>query len=359
MACDRGQGAAPPAAPPPVPVQMKTLSPTSVPDATEYVATLKSLGSTSVRPQVEGIITRIFVKSGVRVRAGAPIVQIDAARQQAAVSSQAAARAAREAELGLARTELERAKSLFAGGAISKAELDQAETRVKTLEAELASLSAQLREGRVQLQYFQVLAPTAGIVGDVPVRVGNRVTPETELTTIDENRSLEVHVSVSLERAPDLRPGVPIEVLDREGETVARTTVSFIAPRVEEDTQSVLAKGLIELPAGRQEAVGARLRSLQYVRARVIWRETETLLVPVVAVVRINGQPFVYVAEDQGGSLVARQRSIRVGPIVRDDYTVVGGLKPNERVVTSGALRLVDGAPITPQTTKPPSPQTD
>ena len=65
------------------------------------------------------------------------------------------------------------------------------------------------------------------------------------------------------------------------------------------------------------------------------------------AVLRINGQFFAFVAEDaSGGKLVAKQRAIKVGPIVGENYPVLDGIKAGERVVTSGAQKLMDGAPI-------------
>src|SRR6185295_17503310 len=160
-ACRGGQTAAPPAFPPTT-VEIATARAMPLEDATEYVATLKSLHSTTVQPQIDGQITQILVKSGDRVRQGAPLMQIDPRRQEAAVSSQEAERAAREA-----------------AGAISQQELEQAETALRTAEANLRALSAQVQQQQVQLRYFTVTAPTSGIVGDVPVRVGHQVSPQT------------------------------------------------------------------------------------------------------------------------------------------------------------------------------------
>jgi RND family efflux transporter MFP subunit len=337
-----GQQAAPPA-PPPVKVTLATLQPTPVDDSTEYVATVKSLRSTPVRPQVEGLITRIDVKSGDRVRAGARLLQIDARRQAAAVSTQEATRAAREADLELARTNLVRSRALLKGGAISQQEVDESEAQVKRLEAETRAIQSQTAEARVQLDYFDVTAPAAGIVGDVPVRVGNRVSPADILTTIEENATLEVLVNVPLERATDLKPGLPIELLDSSGDVAAKTTASFIAPSVDPATQTVLVKGT--LTGG-----GSGLRSSQYVRARVIWQRRDSLVVPVVAVQRINGQYFVFVAEAPGdsqkGGLVARQRPVALGAIVGNAYVVQKGLQPGQRVITEGSQKLLDGAAI-------------
>ena len=343
-ACNRNQAAAPGAmAFPPAAVKLVTLTPTNIEDATEYVAMLRSLHSTTIQPQIDGQITQISVKSGDRVPAGAPLMQIDPRRQEAAVSSQEAERAAREAAVNYARQQQARASELFAAGAISKQELEQAETALRTAEADLRALQAQVQQQQVQLRYYTISAPTAGIVGDIPVRVGNQVTTATLLTTVDQNETLEVNVSVPVERAAELRNGLPIQILSSDGrERVATTAISFISPHVDDATQSILVKGTVRNPDGK-------LRASQFVRARVIWKTTAGLVIPVVAVLRISGQYFAFVAEDAGGKLVARQRAVKIGSIVGDDYRVLDGLKPNERVVVSGVQKLADGAPIAPQ----------
>ena len=102
-------------------------------------------------------------------------MQIDPQRQQAAVSSQEAERAAREANVAYARQQQQRANELFAAGAISKQELEQAQTALRTAEASLQALQAQVQQQQVQLRYYTISAPTSGIVGDVPARVGMQV----------------------------------------------------------------------------------------------------------------------------------------------------------------------------------------
>jgi RND family efflux transporter MFP subunit len=199
-----------------------------------------------------------------------------------------------------------------------------------------------------------VIAPTAGTVGDVPVRVGNQVGTQTVLTTIDQNEALEVYVPVPIERAGALRKGLPIQILGNDGaENLGTTVVDFISPRVDDQTQSVLVKGQVRNPGGA-------LCSAQYVRARIVWKTGEGLVIPVTAVLRINGQFFAFVAEDVGGKLTAKQRAIKVGQITGDNYPVLEGIKTGERIVVGGVQKLADGAPI--QTTaaaaapQPPSP---
>ena len=142
-------------------------------------------------------------------------------------------RSATEANVAYARQQAQRATELYNAGAISKQELEQAQTGLRTAEATLQSLQAQVQQQQVQLRYFTVTAPTAGIVGDVPARVGNQVTPQTLLTTIDQNDTLEANVSVPIERAPQLRVGLPMDIRTSDGaQTVAATKIAFISPRV-------------------------------------------------------------------------------------------------------------------------------
>src|ERR1700688_173609 len=123
-AADNAPGAAAPA----MPVQVRIAPAVKIPDTTEYLSILKSRHSASINPQVEGQITRIFVKSGDHVESGTPLLQIDPLKQEATVNSQEASRAAQEANLRYAKISLERAQKLFDAGVISKQEIDNAQT---------------------------------------------------------------------------------------------------------------------------------------------------------------------------------------------------------------------------------------
>ena len=188
-----------------MPVQVKTAQPARIDDTTEYVATLKSRETAVIMPQVEGIITQIFVHSGQSVRAGAPLMQIDPAKQQATVKSQEDARTAQEAQVKWAQQNYQRVSGLANAGVVSRQDLDQAKANVDAAQAQLQSLSAQVREQQVQLHYYQVVASRAGIVGDVPVRVGDRVQTSTTLTTVDRPGTLEAYVYVPIERVRSSR----------------------------------------------------------------------------------------------------------------------------------------------------------
>lgn len=331
----------PPGGMPAMGVEVVAMAESDVEQSSEFIGTVKSRRSVTVQPQVEGFITRIAATSGDRVRAGAVLMEIDAGRQEAAVATLEAQRAARDADLAYWRQQSARLKTLLDAGAVSQQEFEQAAATVKSGEAQLAALDQQIREQKVELGYHRVLAPAAGVVGDIPVRVGDRVTRASMLTTIDDNQGLEVYVQVPVQQAPDLRLGLPVRLVDDTGATLHEATVTFIAPSVDPATQSVLAKAALERPDG--------LRNDQYVRARVVWRSSRGLTVPLVAVTRVNGRFFVFTAEKDGQATVARQRPVDLGPLVGNSYVVLKGLTAGEQLIVSGVQKIGDGMPVSPQ----------
>jgi RND family efflux transporter MFP subunit len=294
-------------------------------------------------PQVEGIITQIFVHSGEPVADGAPLMQIDPAKQQATVKSQESATAAQLAQLKLAQQSYDRTSGLAAAGVVSKQDLDNARANLDAAQAQLQSLGAQVNEQQVQLHYYRVVAPRAGIVGDVPVRVGDRVLTTTTLTTVDRPGSLEAYIYVPIEKSAQLKMNLPVEILDGSGNSLAQSRITFISPQVDTATQTVLAKATI---ANSNDS----LRTAQFIRARVVWGNQEKPVVPVIAVSRIGGLYFIFVAEpDQKGGYVVHQKPLQIGQIVGNDYVVLDGVKPGDKVVVSGTQFLIDGVPVVPQ----------
>ncbi|MGB0045002.1 MAG: efflux RND transporter periplasmic adaptor subunit [Terriglobales bacterium] len=330
-------------APQAMPVKVQTAKAQKIEDTTDYVATLKSRDSAVVMPQVEGIVTQIYVHSGEHVADGAPMMQIDPAKQQATVKSQEDARNAQVAQVTWAQQNYERVSGLANAGVVSKQDLDQARATLDAAQAQLHSLDAQVSEQQVQLHYYRVVAPRSGIVGDVPVRVGDRVVTTTTLTTVDRPGSLEAYIYVPIEKSAQLKMNLPVEIVDGSGNSLATSRITFISPQVDTSTQTVLAKAQI---ANANDS----LRTAQFIRARVIWGSQEKPVVPVVAVSRIGGLYFAFVAEpDQKGGYVVHQKPLQIGQIVGNNYVVLDGVKPGDKVVVSGTQFLVDGVPVVPQ----------
>jgi RND family efflux transporter MFP subunit len=225
---------------------------------------------------------------------------------------------------------------------VAKADLDQAQNTYDAAKADADASGAGIREQQVQLHYYTVRAPSEGVIGDIPVHVGDHVAATTLLTTVDTGGSLEAYINVPAEKAGALRMGQPVDIVGDDGKTV-RTRISFISPHVDTDSQTLLVKTL--LPNADK-----KFRNAQQVQARVVWSEKNAPVIPVTAVSRLSGKIFAFVAEGQGQQSVAKQRVIQVGDLIGNDYVVLDGIKPGDKIITTSVQMLVDGMPVVPQT---------
>jgi RND family efflux transporter MFP subunit len=337
----RGGGQAPPSGGG-IPVKVQVAEPAPVSETSEYVATLKSRDSAVIMPEVEGQITDIYVHSGDHVAVGAPLMQIDPRRQEATLSSQEQMRTAQQANVALAQQQFDRINGLYKAGVVSKQDLDQAQAALETSKAQLQSLDAQVKQQQVQLHYYRVVSPRDGIVGDIPVRVGDRVVSSTLLTTVDQPGALEAYVYIPVERSTQLKMDMPVQIVDATGNVLAQSRVTFISPQVDTSTQSVLVKASISNNRDR-------LRTSQFIRARVVWGERQAPRIPVLSVITLGGQYFAFVAQNENGKIIARQKILRLGQMIGNDYVVLDGIKAGDKVIISGTQFLTDGAPVMPQ----------
>lgn len=330
-------------------VELEQLEPGQVVDSSEYLAQLRPLTATALQPQIDGHVTAILVRPGQPVEQGQLLMQIDPGPQPAAVNRARANRAGQEANLRLAEINVARVRALVEGGASPRQDLDNAEAALETARKQVEALGADITGSRAQLQYYRITAPGKGVVGDIPVRVGDLVTSQTRLTSVTDNSVLEANVSLPSERSADVKLGTPVQLVDDSSQLLAAGNVGFISPQVNSETQSVLVKANIDNRDGR-------LRAEQIVRARVVWRTHEGLTIPALAVTRLGGQTFVYVATAADGGLVARQRPVTLGELTNNRFVVQKGLEPGDRIVVSNVQKLRDGAPIQQVQPKAPAP---
>ena len=325
-----------------MPVMAQTIALGDVPTTNTYVATIKSRRSTTLQPQVAGNLTKILVKSGDAVKAGQVLMQIDPLKQVATVEAQHASEQQQKAVYQYNMSDMVRQDQLYKNGIISKQAYDQAVQSLQNSKAALDAAGAQTKTQREELAYYQIRAPYAGVVGDIPVHVGDYVATTTTLTTVDEGKDLEAYVYVPTERAAQVRNGLGVDLLDVSGNVLATTSIDFISPQVDNDLQGILVKAAIPKSA-------TRLRNGQIVNARVTWGSTQMATVPILVVSHIGGQSFVYVAAQQkGAGFMAHQVSVNLGEPVGNVYPVLGGLNPGDRVILTGTQFLQEGMPVMP-----------
>ncbi|MEM6424900.1 MAG: efflux RND transporter periplasmic adaptor subunit [Cyanobacteria bacterium P01_D01_bin.128] len=390
-----------------VPVKLQQVQTGSVADSDEYLGSLEAQTGVVLQSEVSGRVTQVFVASGDRVTAGQPIAQISPDRTQAEVNAAQAnvnlSRASREssaaqlrslearraellAEVALQEEEYRRTAELVDAGALPEQQLDivtrdraAARASLNSAQQEIAAAQSSLGQADAALAQAQanadavnqdlsdrtITAPIDGIVGDVPLKLGDYVSEGSSVTTITQNAVLELEIAVPIEQAEELELGLPVELLDAGGNPAVTGSITFISPTTDPDTQTVLAKARFENTSGR-------LQDSQRVEVRIIWSQDSGILVPTAAITRLGGQTFVYVVEtvdpsemeadgpqsapggdpsgqNSGPMQVAKLRPVQLGAIQGNQYPVLDGLSAGETIVASGILNLQDGMPVVPQ----------
>lgn len=376
-----------------IPVKLQKLSDSTIKNSSELVGTLEAQQRVSLQPETEGRIVEILVSSGERVQQGTPLIQLRPDKNRAqlnsvgakimslkAVLNQAeseleaaeAEQSSAAAELQLQKEEFKRTSFLVTAGAQSTQDLERvkrdrssalatfeaAQKRVEATKAAIDKANADIQQAEADanleqenLRDTEIFAPVAGTIGDIPVKIGDYVETTNTLTTITQNKTLELRLAVPTEYTSKLRIGLPVELrTSQEGNPLIVGKISFVSPRVDTTSQAVLVKAHFKNPQGK-------LRDEQFVRAKIVWHEASGVLIPASAITRLGGQAFVFVAqetaptESEDTQQVAEQRPVKLGSIQGNHYQVVAGLDPGETLITSGLLNLSDGTPIMPEST--------
>jgi multidrug efflux pump subunit AcrA (membrane-fusion protein) len=366
--------------PPPL-VEVGKATSDLVREESQYMARFESRKSVTLSPRVGGIIRSINTTSGNVVGGGQVLIRIEASQQEAAVRSAAAGiesrsrvidqarsqlaslesdKIARESNVKLAKIQLERTRSLQSKGVVSRQELDIAENTYQTAVSSLGAINAQIQsqkasiaqtqndtkqagevlsEQRAQLRYYDISAPFPGVVGDIPVKVGDYVSPSTQLMTITVNQPMEAYIYIPVEKSSKLRTGMPVELIAPDGRELGPSRVSFVAPGAEGSDQTVLIKAEYANSDGR-------IRVGEWGQARIVWSQDSGLWVPTTAVTQLAGQNFVFIAKQENGKWSANQIPVKLGEPTNSKYPVVEGITAEDQLILTGTQNLFDKMPI-------------
>ena len=327
LGCGRTDTTAAPSGPPPVPVKVATLAAKPLDRVLEATGTVETVESTDIRPEIQGLVEEVLFQDGAIVKKGDPLVRL---RSQDARASLLDAQA--RAQLG--KVDLERARTLFDRGDVAQAELDRAVAADSLAKATLDRADETLRRTTVR-------APFDGVAGKREVSPGELIDPTRTITRIESLSRLVVDVAFSESDLGRLASGQSAEIMTDAlpGETF-RGSVSYVAPRVREDTRTVDVRVAIDDSS-------MRLRPGLTALARIVTAHVDgAILVPSQAIVRSDAGPAVYVAVRDQDKSTAELRPIKTGERTSADVEVVSGLAVGDRVIIEGLARLKPGAPV-------------
>src|SRR6266852_7907912 len=324
-ACNKAKSAAPGGAGgfPPMPVEVAAAIRDTVVDAIAATGQIEAVQSIELRPEVQGRITDILVREGQEVAAGTALFKVDDAELKAQVAQA-------EAERQMARQALERTKQLIAQNASSTADLEQAQAKSQSADANYDLL-------KTRLDRTLVRAPFAGVVGRRLVSIGTFVSNQTPLTSLQSVNPQHASFQVPERYADRLRKGqlVSFQVAALPGKNFSGEVV-FVDPVVEVPARTILIKARVPNPEHR-------LQAGMFLEARLATDiRPNAVIVPEDALLPMQGATFVWVVKDGK----ANQRQVTVGVRTAGWAEVRSGVDAGDQVVVGGLERLFPNAPV-------------
>jgi membrane fusion protein (multidrug efflux system) len=304
------------------------------------VATVVSSKGVTVSNDAPGVVSKLHFESGASVKSGQPLVELDASVERAQLESL-------RARLVLANQSLQRTKKLIASGVSTQSELDEQDSTVKGLIADMRGIQAQIERKTVR-------APFDGKLGIRAVNLGQYLAPGTMLTVLESTDSVFVDFTLPQQDLPKIALGRPVRVrADAGGKVIANGSISAVDSSVDAVTRSLKIRA--SFPNG--ESV---LRTGMFVTAEVVLPEqADVVAVPATAVIHAAYGDSVFVVEPkqasaensgpegaQQGALVARQQFVRLGGTRGDFVAIEAGVDAGQKVVSAGAFKLRNQAPI-------------
>ena len=307
-----------------------------VAESKTWESTLSAVGSISgaqsvqVAAETPGTVVKISFDSGDIVKQGQVLVTLDSRTESAQIR-------ALESRVALAKTNLARTKQLLDTGAVPRAEFDTASNELVSAESGLASLRAQIGQKTVR-------APFAGKTGIRAVNVGQYLAPGTMITTLESQGGMYVDFSLPQEELGVVAVGNKVRISVRGDKTSIDGQITAVDPTIDPVTRNIKLRASV--------TDGSKLRSGMYVTVEVVMPDESTVVaVPLTSIVRATYGNSVFIIEDGKSPLgqpnkVVRQAFVKLGTTRGDFVAVIDGLKAGQTIVSEGAFKLRNGAPV-------------
>lgn len=312
-------------------LQTRPLATQPVPVQRLFDGQVEAIHAATVSGQTSGRVADIAFDVGDSVPAGTTIIRLVSEDQQGGLQQAQAALADAQAGLKVDRQELTRIEELFAKGVVSKAELERAQGRMKSREAQVKNAEGALRRAQQQLAYTVVQAPFGGVVSERHIELGEAVAPGTPLMSGFDPDTLRVVVNIPQDIAARVRESAAVQV-EHQGATLTPEKVQ-VYPAANPVSGSVTVR--LNLPKGNHG-----LQPGQWVKVAIRLGEENQLLIPRSAVLQRSQVSTVYVQQD--GAL--QLRNVRLGKQRGDDVVVSAGLNPGDVLVLNPLDALLQKA---------------
>lgn len=318
----------------------------------KFSAKLKGETDVTVTPQVSGQLMRIAVVEGQQVRKGDVLFVIDSRNAQLTLEAAEANLEAALASEASAKLEYESNKNLFEKKIVSRYMLDNSENSYKRAQASVAQARASVNRAKVDLGFCTVTAPVTGVIGEIPVRTGDQVSPLTQLTMLSGNAMMRaefsvteslieemVQAGVSDSEKQDYMDNLPdvTFVMKNGTEYPHKGRITSLTGVVNDATGSLSCKAMFPNPDGN-------LYSGIQGTVVIEREEKDVIVVPLNAVVRLQDKTLVYKVQPDSTASAVSVTTEDIGN--GQDCIVRNGLNVGDKIVTVGANNVTEGQKV-------------
>jgi len=315
-------------------VEVTTVAPAQVNELYEVTGTIRSDRTSIISSRVMGVVTSLHVREGDTVKAGQLLLTLDDSDALQRVKAATMAMEAARRNMDLAEATWQRYRNLYEQKALSGQEMDQFEAQRYVAKSEYERAKAMAEEARTFLAFTRITSPVAGVVMKKQTDFGSMASPGMPLLIIEAVGNVYAEAAIDEGLIDKIQAGMPVEVVIEAMGKHLQGTVREIVPDISPSSRTFIAK--IKLP-------DKELKSGLFVRVKIPLGKKMTILVPVSTIVHKGQLTGVYVVDDKG---IVIYRLIKEGRTSDKGTEILSGLFPNERIITGGIDKVIDGGII-------------
>jgi len=318
----------------------------------KFSAKLKGQADVTITPQVSGQLMKIAVSEGQQVKKGQVLFVIDSRNAQLELEAAQANLQAALAQENSAKLEFESNKNLFEKKIVSRYMLDNSENAYKQAQASVSQARAQVNRAKVNLGFCTITAPVTGLIGEIPVRTGDQVSPSLRLTIVSGNTNMDAEFSVT-EALIEASVSAGISRVDKAKYIAELPEVTFIMKNGTEYPHKGRITSLTGVVDAATGSLGAKAtfpnpdgHLFSGIQGTLVlpFSEKDVIVVPQVAVVKLQDKQLVYKVQADSTATAVDVTTEDIGN--GQDFMVTSGLKVGDKIVTVGANNVTEGQQV-------------
>ena len=318
----------------------------------KFSARMKGQNDVTVTPQVSGQLTKICVTEGQQVKRGQVLFVIDQRNAQLELQAAQANLQAAQAQENSAKLEYESNKNLFEKKIVSSYMLNNSENSYKQAQAAVAQARAAVNRAKVNLGFCTITASVSGVIGEIPVRTGDQVSPATQLTILSGNTTMDAEFSVT-EAIVEAMVQNSMKAADVEKYLANMPEATFV---MKNGTEYPHKGRVVSLTGVVNAATGSLTCKVSFpnpdghlysgIQGTVVmvFAEKDLIVVPQNAVIRLQDKSQVYKVKADSTASAVEVTTADTGN--GKDFIITSGLNVGDKIVTTGANNVTEGQKV-------------